>query len=134
MANPPLPTRTRDNAKRLRREMTDAERRLWKHLRAGRLEGFKFRRQHPVPPYVLDFCCVEVGLAIELDGSQHSEARDASRSRYLESQGWRIVRFWDNDVLNKADAVVEAIWNILPRPTLSPTPLPEGEGLKQRDE
>ena len=134
MANPPLPTRTRDNAKRLRREMTDAERRLWKHLRAGRLEGFKFRRQHPVPPYVLDFCCVEVGLAIELDGSQHSEARDASRSRYLESQGWRIVRFWDNDVLNKADAVVEAIWNILSRPTLSPTPLPEGEGLKQRDE
>ncbi len=109
MANPPLPTRTRDNAKRLRREMTDAERRLWKHLRAGRLEGFKFRRQHPVPPYVLDFCCVEVGLAIELDGSQHSEARDASRSRYLESQGWRIVRFWDNDVLNKTDAVVEAI-------------------------
>ncbi|PZQ27351.1 MAG: endonuclease domain-containing protein [Stenotrophomonas acidaminiphila] len=134
MANPPLPTRTRDNAKRLRREMTDAERRLWKHLRAGRLEGFKFRRQHPVPPYVLDFCCVEVGLAIELDGSQHSEARDASRSRYLESQGWRIVRFWDNDVLNKTDAVVEAIWNILSRPTLSPTHLPEGEGLKQRDE
>ena len=134
MANPPLPTRTRDNAKRLRREMTDAERRLWKHLRAGRLEGFKFRRQHPVPPYVLDFCCVEVGLAIELDGSQHSEARDASRSRYLESQGWRIVRFWDNDVLNKMDAVVEAIWNILSRPTLSPTHLPEGEGLKQRDE
>lgn len=134
MANPPLPTRTRDNATRLRREMTDAERRLWKHLRAGRLEGFKFRRQHPVPPYVLDFCCVEVGLAIELDGSQHSEARDASRSRYLESQGWRIVRFWDNDVLNKTDAVVEAIWNILSRPTLSPTPLPEGEGLKQRDE
>ena len=134
MANPPLPTRTRDNAKRLRREMTDAERRLWKHLRAGRLEGFKFRRQHPVPPYVLDFCCVEVGLAIELDGSQHSEARDASRSRYLESQGWRIVRFWDNDVLNKTDAVDEAIWNILSRPTLSPTHLPEGEGLKQRDE
>ena len=134
MANPPLPTRTRDNAKRLRRDMTDAERRLWRHLRAARLEGFKFRRQHPVPPYVLDFCCVEVGLAIELDGSQHSEARDASRSRYLESQGWRIVRFWDNDVLNKTDAVVEAIWNILSRPTLSPTPLPEGEGLKQRDE
>jgi very-short-patch-repair endonuclease len=134
MANPPLPTRTRDNAKRLRREMTDAARRLWKYLRAGRLEGFKFRRQHPVPLYVLDFCCVEAGLAIELDGSQHSETRDASRSRYLESQGWRIVRFWDNDVLNKTDAVVEAIWNFLSRATLSPTPLPEGEGLKQRDD
>jgi very-short-patch-repair endonuclease len=69
-----------------------------------------------------------------LDGSQHSETRDASRSRYLEYQGWRIVRFWDNDVLNKTDAVVEAIWNLLSQPTLSPTPLPEGEGLKQRDD
>lgn len=134
MANPPLPTRTRDNAKRLRSAMTDAERRLWEYLRAGRLEGFKFRRQHPVPPYVLDFCCKECGLAIELDGSQHAEDADALRSRYLESQDWRIVRFWNNDVLNNTDAVVEAIWNLLSRPTLSPIPLPEGEGLKQRDE
>ena len=134
MANPPLPTRTRDNAKRLRSAMTDAERRLWEYLRAGRLEGFKFRRQHPVPPYVLDFCCKECGLAIELDGSQHSEDADALRSRYLESQGWRIVRLWNNDVLNNTDAVIEAIWNLLSRPTLSPTPLPKGEGLKQRDE
>lgn len=134
MANPPLPTRTRDNAKRLRSAMTDAERRLWEYLRAGRLEGFKFRRQHPVPPYVLDFCCKECGLAVELDGSQHSEDADALRSRYLESQGWRIVRFWNNDVLNNTDAVIEAIWNLLSRPTLSPTPLPKGEGLKQRDE
>ncbi|CAN7169228.1 DUF559 domain-containing protein [Pseudoxanthomonas sp. LjRoot143] len=134
MTNPPLPTRTRNNAKQLRKGMTDAERKLWKYLRAGRLDGFKFRRQHPVPPYVLDFCCMECGLAVELDGSQHSESGDASRSRYLESQGWRIVRFWDNDVLNKTDAVVETIWNLLSRPTLSPTPLPVGEGLKQRDE
>ncbi len=134
MANPPLPTRTRDNAKRLRSAMTDAERRLWEYLRAGRLEGFKFRRQHPVPPYVLDFCCKECGLAVELDGSLHAEDADALRSRYLESQGWRIVRFWNNDVLNNTDAVIEAIWNLLSRPTLSPTPLPKGEGLKQRDE
>ena len=134
MANPPLPTRTSNIAKRLRKEMTDAERRLWEYLRAGRLEGFKFRRQHPVPHYVLDFCCIECGLAVELDGSQHSEDADASRSRHLESQGWRIVRFWNNDVLNNTDAVIEAIWNLLSRPTLSPTPLPQGEGLKQRDE
>jgi len=113
----------------LRKEMTDAERRLWQYLRGGRLEGHKFRRQHPVPPYVIDFCCVEARLAIELDGSQHTEAADAARSRYLESQGWRIVRFWDNDVLSNTDAVVEAIWNFLPRPALSPTPLPAGEGL-----
>ncbi len=129
MVNPPLPTWTRDNARRLRKEMTDAERRLWQYLRGGRLEGHKFRRQHPVPPYVIDFCCVEARLAIELDGSQHTEAADAARSRYLESQGWRIVRFWDNDVLSNTDAVVEAIWNFLPRPALSPTPLPAGEGL-----
>jgi very-short-patch-repair endonuclease len=114
--------------------MTDAERRLWQHLRAGRLGGNKFRRQHSVPPYVVDFCCVEAGVVIELDGSQHSDTADAARTLYLQGQGWRVVRFWNNDVLNSTGAVVEAIWNLLSRPTLSPTPLPMGEGLTQRDE
>ena len=138
MVNPPLPTRTLANARRLRREMTDAERRLWQHLRAGRqagrLEGYKFRRQHSVPPYIVDFCCVEMGVVIELDGSQHGEPEDAARTRYLEGQGWRLARFWNDDVLNQTEVVVEAIWNLLSQPTLSPTPLPEGEGLKQRDQ
>ncbi|WP_334179290.1 DUF559 domain-containing protein [Pseudoxanthomonas sp.] len=134
MVNPPLPTRTLANARRLRKEMTDAERRLWQHLRAGRLEGYKFRRQHALHPYIVDFCCVEAGVVIELDGSQHGEPVDAGRTRHLEAQGWRVARFWNNDVLNQVDVVVEAIWNLLSRPTLSPTPLPEGEGLKQRDE
>ena len=109
MSKPRLPTHTLDHAKQLRRRMTDAERRLWQYLRAGRLEGLKFRRQHPVPPYIVDFCCVEARLVVELDGSQHSPAADAARTRYLQSQGWRVVRFWDNDVLREVEAVVTAI-------------------------
>ena len=80
MSKPRLPTQTLDHAKRLRKGMTDAERRLWQYLRAGRLEGMKFRRQHPLPPYIVDFCCVEAGLVVELDGSQHSPAADAART------------------------------------------------------
>ena len=87
VSKPRLPTQTLDHAKQLRKGMTDAERRLWQYLRAGRLEGMKFRRQHPVPPYIVDFCCVEAGLVVELDGSQHSPAADAARTRYLQSQG-----------------------------------------------
>jgi very-short-patch-repair endonuclease len=129
---PTLPSETLRNARRLRRETTDAERSLWRHLRAGRLDGVKFRRQHPVPPYIADFCCVAARLIIELDGSQHCEEVDAARTRYLESQGWRIVRFWDNDVLLETEAVLDAIWNAIGDRTLSPTPLPVGEGLKSK--
>ncbi|WP_255516353.1 endonuclease domain-containing protein [Luteimonas suaedae] len=127
---PPLPTRTLDSARRLRSEMTDAERKLWRHLRAGQLDGLKFRRQHPVPPYIADFCCIEEKLIVELDGSQHTVDADAVSTRYLEAQGWRLLRFWGNDVLSNPDAVLEAIWNSVGRRTLTPTPLPEGEGLK----
>jgi len=129
MNNPKLPTNTLDHAKRLRKDMTDAERILWQHLRAGRLAGMKFRRQHPVPSFIVDFCCIESSLVVELDGSQHSQDVDAGRTRYLKSQGWRIVRFWDSDVLKETEAVLEAIWNMVARPALSPTPLPQGEGL-----
>ncbi len=90
----------------------------------------KFRRQHPVPPYIADFCCVSARLIVELDGPQHSEEVDAARTRYLKSQGWRILRFWDNDVLLQTEAVLDAIWNAIGDRTLSPTPLPMGEGLK----
>ncbi len=110
--------------------MTDAERKLWRHLRAGQLDGLKFRRQHPVPPYIADFCCIEEKLIVELDGSQHTVDADAVSTRYLEAQGWRLLRFWGNDVLSNPDAVLEAIWNSVGRRTLTPTPLPEGEGLK----
>jgi very-short-patch-repair endonuclease len=126
---PPLPSTTLDAAKSLRRAMTDAERRLWQYLRAGRLAGFKFRRQHPVPPYVVDFCCIEAALAVELDGSQHNALVDAERTRYLQAQGWRVVRYWNNEVLLQIDAVLEEIERSARSRTLSPTPLPEGEGL-----
>jgi len=109
--------------------MTDAERRLWHHLRGGQLEGMKFRRQHPIPPHIADFCCVGARLIVELDGSQHTERADAGRTRILESQGWTILRLWDSDVLLNTDAVLEAIRNAVRAPTLTPTPLPEGEGL-----
>ncbi len=126
---PPLPTRTLAYSRSLRREMTDAERKLWQYLRAGRIDGIKFRRQHPIPPYIADFCCVAARVIIELDGSQHSNEVDAARARYLESQGWRILRFWDNDALIQTEAVLDAIWNAISDRTLSPTPLPTGEGL-----
>ena len=72
MSKPPLPTVTLDHAREMRGEPTDAERKLWQHLRAGRFDGLKFRRQYPIPPYIADFCCVDKKLVIELDGSQHS--------------------------------------------------------------
>ena len=126
---PPLPNTTLENARNLRSAMTDAERKLWYHLRAGRLGGFKFRRQHPVPPYVVDFCCVELALVIELDGSQHGGPADAECTRYLQAQGWRVVRYWNDEVLLQMEAVAVAILNIASGRTLTPTPLPEGEGL-----
>jgi len=107
---------------------TKAEAMLWQHLRAGRLNGLKFRRQHPVPPYIADFCCVEKRLVVEIDGSQHWPESDAARTRYLEGRGWRVLRFWDHDVLARTCLVLGAICHAVGEPTLSPTPLPEGEG------
>jgi very-short-patch-repair endonuclease len=109
--------------------MTDAEQRLWFHLRAGRLNGLKFRRQHPLPPYVLDFYCAAAKLVIELDGSQHTEAADAARTAALQHHGLTVLRFWDNDVLNNTQAVLEAVLTAVGERTLTPTPLPAGEGL-----
>ena len=124
-----LPTLTLDKARQLRRGMTDAERALWYHLRAGRLDGLKFRRQHPIPPYVVDFYCDAARLVIELDGSQHTQERDLHRTRFLESKGLTVLRFWNDDALLHTQAVLDAVWNIVgPRP-LTPTPLPMGEGL-----
>jgi very-short-patch-repair endonuclease len=125
---PPLPSSTLENSRRLRRELTDSEHKLWQHLRGGRLTGLKFRRQHPIPPYIADFCCVEKQLIVELDGSQHSQETDAVRTRYLERQGWHILRFWDHDVLMQTEAVIDAIWNFTAKPNPHPNPSPEGRG------
>ncbi|WP_426700434.1 endonuclease domain-containing protein [Rhodanobacter sp. Col0626] len=109
---PPLPTRTLAIAKTLRTTSTDAESKLWYHLRARRLDGLKIRRQHPIPPYVADFYCEELKLVIELDGSQHSEEADLTRTSALERQGLLVLRFWDNQVLQEIEAVLEAILNV----------------------
>ena len=91
--------------------MTDAEHRLWYYLRGRRLAGWKFRRQVPLGDYVADFLCEDARLIVEVDGGQHSELRaeDAERTRWLESQGYRVVRFWNNEVLGNTAGVLEAL-------------------------
>ncbi len=103
-------TETRDRAKRLRSELTDAEAKLWLRLRGNQL-GVKFRRQHPIGSFITDFCCVERHLVIELDGGQHTEQAeyDARRTTYLASRGYKVIRFWDDAVLTSIDEVVEQI-------------------------
>ena len=102
-------------ARNLRRYQTDAEKRLWRYLRNRGLEGRKFRRQHPVGPYIVDFACLEKRLIIELDGGQHAlqSEKDAERTEYLESRGFRVLRFWNNQVLKETSAVLEVILSVL---------------------
>jgi very-short-patch-repair endonuclease len=101
-------------ARQLREFSTDAERRMWSALRDRRLSRYKFRRQHPIGRYIVDLACTEYRLVIELDGSQHADnAADARRTAWLESQGWRMVRFWNNDVLGNIDGVIEAVLEAL---------------------
>ncbi len=98
-------------ARTLRRQSSDAESVLWRHLRARRLMGFKFRRQVVIEPYIVDFACMEVGLIIEADGGQHSNqaAYDAERTARLESMGYRVMRFWNHEVLGELQIVLEQI-------------------------
>lgn len=111
----PRTTTTRTRAQSLRKSSTDAELRLWRVLRNRNLEKFKFRRQHPIGPYIVDFVCLEKKLVIELDGGQHVEraSYDAVRSAVLAQSGFRVIRFWDNDVLTKTESVMQAIYNAL---------------------
>ena len=97
--------------RRLRHEQTDTERKLWSLLRSRQLEAYKFRRQHPIGPYVVDFCCLEKRLIVELDGRQHADriAYDQRRTEFLQSKGYRVLRFWDNQVFKETEAVVEKV-------------------------
>ena len=107
---------------KLRLTMTDAELCLWQRLRHQQM-GVKFRRQHPFENFVLDFVCLSEKLAIELDGGQHVElvANDAVRTALLEKAGFRVLRFWNNQVLTEMDAVLELIWlNLHPSPSQPP--------------
>jgi very-short-patch-repair endonuclease len=103
-----------ENARRLRREATEAERRLWALLRDRRLAGFRFRRQHPVRGFILDFACTKHRLAVEADGSQHAYSpSDERRTAILEKEGWRVLRVWNNDIFANTESVVEAILGAL---------------------
>ena len=103
-------------AKELRHSQTEAEARLWTRLRAGRLAGVTFRRQHAIGPYIVDFCAPRPKLVIELDGSQHLDQQtyDAERTTYLESRGYCVIRFWNNEVMNSIECVLQAIYDALP--------------------
>jgi len=114
-------------AKALRKRMTDAERLLWRHLRNRELGGWKFRRQYPVGPYIVDFICLEKNVVIEVDGGQHAENEklDIQRSTYLKKMGYQVFRFWNNQVMQETEAVLEAILNILTNEKQnSPSPQP----------
>jgi len=106
----PTAKRIRDFAKKMRREPTDAEARMWKLLRSHRLANFKFRRQAPFQNFILDFFCSERRLVIEIDGSQHaSSAGDAARDAALMAEGFRVAHYWNNDVLQRSASVLEDI-------------------------
>lgn len=98
-------------ARQLRKHMTDAESQLWRHLRRRNIEGFKFRRQHPLGPFVADFACLEARLIVEIDGGQHGEREsyDGRREAWLRQQGYRVLRFWNNEVLCETESVLEVI-------------------------
>lgn len=101
------------HAARLRREKTDAEQRFWLAVRDRRLGGFKFRQQHSFYPYVADFCCVQARLVVEIDGGQHTPANDARRTAFINESGYRVLRFWNNDVIENLDGVLQTVLNAL---------------------
>ena len=113
-----------ERARELRRQSTDAERMLWSKLRNRGLRGVKFRRQAPIGAYIVDFVSMERKLIIELDGGHHADQResDDTRTRRLESRGFRVVRFWNSDVLRQPDSVLEALLLHLEAPDIAPSP------------
>jgi very-short-patch-repair endonuclease len=123
-------------AKKLRINSTDTEKYLWKYLRGKQLTGFKFRRQHPIGKYVIDFVNLERRIIIELDGGQHLEnKKDKLRDKWLKERGYDVLRFWDNEVLTNVEGVLEVIREKILSPSppyqvrgrLNPLP-PRGEG------
>ncbi len=106
-----------ERVRALRKNPTEAERTLWRHLRLRQLDGHKFRRQQPLGSYIVDFVCLEKRLIVELDGGQHAQqaASDVERTAWLEAQGFRVIRFWNHEVLNEIEVVKEAIREALLR-------------------
>ena len=111
--------------------MTDAERLLWQHLRNRQLGEYKFRRQRPIGPYIVDFVCLEKKLVIEVDGGQHAGQMesDSKRSDYLKEKGYRVMRFWNNEVLKETESVLTVVLSTLDGTSpLTPALSPRGEG------
>lgn len=123
--------RLRRRARRLRNEATNAERHLWRYLRLRQLSGYRFRRQMPIAGYIADFVCPEVSLIVELDGGQHAERMqaDAGRTAVLQANGYRVLRYWNDDVLLRTADVLEDIVRHLKSTPPRPSPsLREREG------
>jgi len=127
-----MPDLSANIVKTLRRRMTDTEHRLWTQLRAHRLARGKFKRQQPIGPYIVDFVCFRSRLVIEVDGGQHQASKtDQIRDAWIEKQGFRVRRFWDNEVLTQTPAVLEKIAEGLSPSPSPPVLLPRGErGVK----
>ena len=123
-------SKLRNRAKEMRFQPTEAERRLWQLLRAHRFSGYKFKQQVPIDFYIADFVCFARRLIIEVDGGQHAESEhDARRDAFLRSQGFRVLRFWNNDIFENEEGVSELILSALrSRPLPNPSPA-RGEGL-----
>ena len=121
---------TKQLSKNLRQNQTKAEVRIWRWLKNRALAGFKFRRQCPIGRYIVDFVCLEKMLVIEIDGGQHAEhvKKDSRRTEYLKSRGFKVIRFWNNQVLGDMDSVLGVIQATLINSPSSPALLPEGEG------
>ena len=122
-------------ARELRSSATGAERHLWRFVRNRYLSGYRFRRQVPLGPYVADFVCLRARLIVEIDGSQHDEhlLEELERTRYLARLGFRVIRFWNNEVLQQTEAVLESILEALIQACPHPSPLPQaGEGEVHR--
>lgn len=120
----------KQNARHLRHHMTDAEQKLWQGLRQRQINGLKFRRQHPCKQFILDFACLEIKLAIEIDGGQHNEhkEKDAVRTAILQNDGWTVLRFWNHEVLQEVGVVLDVVYqHCSPHSNLPPE---RGEGIK----
>jgi very-short-patch-repair endonuclease len=127
-----MPINLTEVAKELRKNSTDAERLLWRHLKARQLEGLKFRRQEQIGRFIADFVCYERGMIIEADGGQHAVERekDAERTQWLNSQGFTVLRFWNNEILTNIDGVLEVVRLRCLSTSPSPQPSPTGgEGV-----
>ena len=122
-----------ENARALRAEMTLAEQKLWQALRGKQVEDYRFRRQHPIGSYIADFACLEKMLILELDGGQHQEQMeyDERRTLFMQQQGWKVLRFWNNDVMENLEGVLaKVVESLTSAPPSQPSPW-KGEGALQ---